>query len=101
MSVAGAQRQVSSREFAEWLAFWRIEPNSEDRADLRMAMICATLANCNRGKGAPVFKPADFMPDWEPREGQSVMEMQARLKAALAGAQKGKAKNGNARPRSR
>lgn len=60
--VAEAQRRIDSREFAEWLAFWRIDPWGPQRADLRIATLAALVANAFRGgRGRPVL-PAAFMP---------------------------------------
>ena len=65
--VAQLQREISSREFAEWLAFYRLEPFGEERADLRMAVLAALIANVNRNpKKRRVFTPEDFMPKFEP-----------------------------------
>ncbi len=68
MSVAEAQREISSPEFAEWMAYDQLEPMGEQRADLRMGIMAATLANVNRGRGQRAFKPADFMPQFEERQ---------------------------------
>ncbi len=57
------QGEISSREFAEWLAYYRLEPFGEERADLRNARLMALLAQIN-GDGSREFSPADFMPDF-------------------------------------
>lgn len=62
MSVRQAQREIDSREFSEWLAFYDLEPFGELRADLRSGLICASMANAWRGKDDPAAKPSDFMP---------------------------------------
>lgn len=64
MSVARCQREVSSAEFAEWIAYYTVEPFGEQRADLRSAIIATVIANVNRGKGQRPFKTDDFMPDF-------------------------------------
>ena len=56
------EQVISSDHFAELLAEERIDPRGESRADLRAAIGTSVLANCNRAKGKPAFKPADFMP---------------------------------------
>lgn len=53
---------LSSYEVALWEAEFRLSPWDEFRGDLRAGLIAATLANVNRGKDTPAFKPADFMP---------------------------------------
>ena len=60
MSVARCQQEVDSREFSEWMAYYRIDPWGEERADLRSGTICAVLANINSARGKS-FKPGDFM----------------------------------------
>ena len=60
---------MGSRELSEWMAYERVEPWGESRADLRMGIISSTLANVHRqSDDYPVYKPADFMPRFEPPE---------------------------------
>ncbi len=68
MSVKQAQASIDSREFSEWLAYDEVEPFGERRADLRSGIIAATVANVSRPKGRRVYKPKDFMPDFEKRQ---------------------------------
>lgn len=65
--MAEWQRAMSSREFAEWMAFYRIQPFGEWRRDLRMAMLAAQITNVmTRTKDSdPVTDPKVFMPDFE------------------------------------
>ena len=55
---------MDSHELSEWMAHYTIEPFGEERADLRMGIICsATIApHIEQGKQAP--KPEDFIPDF-------------------------------------
>ncbi len=39
---------MSSREFAEWVAYYGREPFGERRGDIQAAHIAAVIANCNR-----------------------------------------------------
>ena len=48
--------------FYEWMEHHRRNPFGEERADLRAAIIAATIANANRGKRGKRYKPKDFMP---------------------------------------
>ena len=96
MSVSRAQKEIDSREFAEWLAFDRVEPQGEFRADLRAGIIAAVIANVNRGRGTPAFKPADFMPDFDQPAQPDSEAVGAKLRAALKGMNRA-----HARPRSR
>jgi hypothetical protein len=45
-------REMTWREFREWMAFSELEPFDEVRADIRCAHIVATLLNLHRKKGA-------------------------------------------------
>ena len=64
MTVREAQMRISSQEFTEWMAFARLHPFGEWRADLRAGIVASTIANVNRGKGK-AYKPSDFMPDFK------------------------------------
>jgi hypothetical protein len=65
MSVKRCQQEVDGVEFLEWLEYWRLEPFGEERADHRAGIISAVIANVNRGKHSPAFRPADFMPRYD------------------------------------
>ena len=56
--------QITSRQLGEWIAYYRIDPWGEERADLRSGIVSSTMANINRKKGAKAFKPSDFMPEF-------------------------------------
>lgn len=65
MSLKRAQREVDSREFTEWQAYWQLEPWGEDRADLRTGIVASTLANIHRSRDSEAFTPRDFMPTFD------------------------------------
>ena len=65
---------MSSREFAEWGAFYGMEPFGDIRADIRSAMICKMIADAFRGKDSQPTQVSDFMPRFEVEE-QSEEEM--------------------------
>lgn len=50
------------RLFFWWLTYYGVDPWGEERADLRSGMQMAQISNALRARGAPVMKPADFMP---------------------------------------
>ena len=52
---------MSSREFADWMAFFRLEPFGYDVENWRTGMICALLANL-LGSGKKRYTAKDFMP---------------------------------------
>jgi len=55
---------LDSREFAEWMAYYSLEPWGEERADLRAGIIASTIANRHRDpkREKEAYKPQDFMP---------------------------------------
>lgn len=57
--------RTTQREREEWAAYFDVEPWGEDRADLRMGIVASLIANVNRGRNRPPFKPADFMPKFD------------------------------------
>ncbi len=63
MTVAELLARISSAELTEWEEFNRLEPFGEERADLRSAIVAATVA---AGAGVKGAKPADFMPKFGP-----------------------------------
>lgn len=67
MSVSRAQREISSPEFAEWMAFAAIEPFGSVREDQRAGAVAATIANVNRDpKHRPEpYDSEDFFPTYE------------------------------------
>jgi hypothetical protein len=45
------------------MAFYRLEPFGERRAEMRAGVIAATVANVQRGRNTPVWRAADFFPE--------------------------------------
>ena len=86
MTVGELERRMTSRELSEWIAYDNVDPFGEVRDDLRTGIECATLAQINGTKNA---KPKDFMPDFRPREQQTVSDMKARFERAFKGKQHG------------
>lgn len=56
------EASMTAAEFGDWMALYAVEPWGEWRGDLQAGVVAATVANCNRGKDAPPFKPGDFIP---------------------------------------
>lgn len=81
--------RISSRELTEWMQYYELEPFGEERADLRAAIVAATVANANRRKGKRAFKPADFMPRFkqqaEPQSWEDQLRLVEMLNAAFGG----------------
>lgn len=65
--IAELQERVSSREFAEYWAYFQLEPWGAEREDLRSGIVASTIANANRDpkKRARPFTPDQFMPDFD------------------------------------
>jgi hypothetical protein len=78
-------RQTTIREREEWAVYASIEPFGEIRADLRAGIITSMIANVNRGKKTPPFKPIDFMPYAKPDRKKVVAD---KISAALRAKQK-------------
>lgn len=62
MTLAECQARVGAREFAEWEAFYRLEPWGDYRADYRMGILAAVTVNQWRGKRDAPAMPDDFLP---------------------------------------
>ena len=63
--------KISYRQFLRWMAFNRLSPFGDERADLRSAIVACTVANARpRKRGSRSFKPADFMPFRKKRSGK-------------------------------
>ena len=78
--------EITSRQFAEWMAYSRLEPWGEDRDDLRMGIVASVIANSNRGKGKKPYKPQDFMPNFEPEDEAAAIErIRENLRKSLGG----------------
>ncbi len=54
-------------EFIEWIAYSRIEPFGDERADWRAALVASVDAEVNRGrtKRKKPFQPKDFLLSFE------------------------------------
>ena len=63
MTVRELLERIDSRELAEWVAFYSIEPFGGYRDDLQAGIVASTIANCNRSsRSSRSFSPKDFMP---------------------------------------
>ncbi len=80
MSVAQAQREISSREFAEWFALDKlVEPFGDIRGDLQAGVVASVAANCMGAK----TKPSDFVLKFGEDAEEKPVNMQAMVSAAL------------------
>jgi hypothetical protein len=87
MSVSQAQADISSAEFAEWVAYHNIDLFTINREENMLAIIASILANVNRGKGVKAYKAEDFLPVYSTRttKRESGVEMEAKLRVLLNG----------------
>ena len=76
---------MSSREFTEWLAYYRLEPFGPEADDARMAHLMALIANVNRDpkRRKTPWTPGDFLPRRGPRPAE-VETLRPRIDAAMA-----------------
>ena len=51
MPVARAQKEISSKEFAEWMAYEQLSPGYPEREDAQAAVVAQTVYNMMRAKG--------------------------------------------------
>lgn len=54
--------RLTSAQFAEWIAYFNIEPPEDQRSDALMGQLLALTGNINRAEKAEPFVPAEFMP---------------------------------------
>jgi hypothetical protein len=76
---------MTSAQITEALAYERLEPWGEDRADRRMAEGWALIANIHRNEKvrSEPFRPADFMPFIAPPAPPTPKRLWARLNAVF------------------
>lgn len=70
-----AMCRCDSKEFALWVAYYRIDPWGESRADLRTGIVASTVANV--GTRDSRFKPSDFIPKFDRKQSEQVDEPQS------------------------
>lgn len=83
-------REIDSQELTEWLAYARVEPFGEERADLRAGIVAATTANVHRDpkKRRRAYKAEDFIPTFGPKQAkpwQELLQYVEHLNMALGG----------------
>ena len=78
MSVRRLLAEFDSHELGEWMAYYRLEPWGEERADIRAAIVARTVAS-QWAKEVPKLQA--FMPFLEQEE-QSFAEMKGVLGSA-------------------
>ena len=61
MTVSELDARMTSREFAEWMIYYQIEPFGPARQDYHAALISTVVANSNGNK----MSPDDFIKPFE------------------------------------
>lgn len=79
MSVKRLLTEFDSHELAEWMAYYKLEPWGEERADIRAAIVARTVAS-QWAKEPPELEA--FMPFREQDEPQTFDEMKRVLRGA-------------------
>lgn len=74
MTVRQLLASMSSPELAEWMAYERVEPFGQWRADYRQAITSMLIANANRGKKDKAYEVGDFMVMPEDRPKKKIMD---------------------------
>lgn len=60
----------NSRELSEWIAFDRISPFGDKRADVRTGVLGSTMVNIWKGRGGKPAEIEDFIPDFTKNRGR-------------------------------
>lgn len=70
MSVRRAKHEISSAEYADWVALFELEPWGGYIDDLRAGTLMSLIYNINRSRDAPAARAADFTPwsGWHDRK---------------------------------
>ena len=55
------RQTLSAAEWAEWKAFWRIEPWGDVRSDMHNALLCRLIYSAHAGKRGRKVDVEDFM----------------------------------------
>lgn len=71
--------EMSSRDFAEWRAYYNLEPFGDVRADARIAILTSVIANANRDpkRRRKPYTPEDFIPKFDQEQRQTQEEQLA------------------------
>ncbi len=71
-NVDGMLKRISGNDLVEWMAYAKLEPFGEERADLRMAVLGSFLGNVlyqlHTGKEDTPFTVENLMPKFEKAE---------------------------------
>lgn len=75
---------MPASEYIGWQAFYSIFPFSEERADIRNALLCMVVANTS-GNLKRATKMTDFLPNYiEPVRGKSLEQQRREFSAFVS-----------------
>lgn len=84
-TVRELENRLSSAEFAEWMAYYSLEPFGEARDDYRAGLIAATVANCaGAGKKNKPLQPTDFIHIYQQPKTMSVLDRKKEQQKQMA-----------------
>ena len=85
LTVPELLAKTTSRDLAEWMAYYKIEPFGEFRQDLRIAKLWCLLANINRDvkKQPRAFTIKDFLEVFKESELPGEEELRNKLDSVL------------------
>lgn len=55
-------KKIDSQDITEYKAYYQIEPFGVEQDYIQSGIISSVIANVNKGKNSPSFKPSDFIP---------------------------------------
>lgn len=73
MTVRQLLAVIDSAELTEWMAYDRLDPFGESRADLRAGIVAAAAANHGYVRLEKPYQPSHFMPFIKREEGAPVL----------------------------
>jgi len=84
------QRQISSREFTEWVAYYSLEPTPIQRSDVQTALICQTIQASTAGRKGRKPQLKDFLLKFESPFKKPAQDLKEKLLAWKSAYQGGK-----------
>jgi hypothetical protein len=69
---------MSSSDISEAMAYERLEPWGDYRADVRSAIIASTIANAHRSSKSKAYSVDDFMPKFGKNEQEKTLDDEIR-----------------------
>lgn len=72
--------RMTSAEFAEWLAYYSLEPFGADRQDIGHAITACAIVNVHGGNA----KVSDFLPEFRPPAPETPEALEAKFRVFAA-----------------